>query len=428
MSEAGQPKVAIVGAGIVGISAALHLQRLGATVTVIDRGEPGSGASHGNAGVLAAASVVPVTVPGLVRRAPRMLLDRDSPLFLRWQYLPRLMPWLARYLSHGRADRVQHIARHLTPLVSDSLDEHLRLTRGTAAEAVIRRGAFIFAYPDRHYRDADAFGWDLRRACGFRFEPVDGPAVRDRLPALSTSYTSLMVLEDQHSVISQPGAYVRALAEAFAAGGGTVLRAEVTGFLKDGGAVGGVTTTAGPVAAGHTLIAAGAWSQRLLATLGIKIPLESERGYHVEFVDPTVDIGPDAVMLADGKCVAATMGNRLRVAGLVEFGGLDAPASAAPPKMLQRRALRAFPGLQFADTETWLGHRPATTDSLPVWGPSATVRGLHFAFGHHHIGLTSGPKTGRLIAEAIAGGRPNFDFSPYCAERFASATPAPAAG
>lgn len=415
-----QPSVAIAGAGIMGISTALHLQRLGATVTVVDRGEPGSGASHGNAGVLAAAAVVPVTVPGLLRKAPRMLMDRDAPLFLRWSYLPRLMPWLVRYLSHCDAGKVRTIARHLTPLVSDSLDEHRRLAAGTPAAGAVRAGPFIFAYPDSTYRDGDAFGWGLRRDCGFRFEPVDGPEVRARVPALSPRYTSLMVLEDQHGVITKPGDYVRALAQAFAAGGGTVMRAQVTGFLRKDGAIGGLETSAGPIAANHTVVATGAWSKRLLATIGIDVPLESERGYHVEIVGATVGTGDASVMITDGKCVAATMGDRMRIAGLVEFGGLDAPASSEPPQMLKRRALAAFPGLQFTETVEWLGHRPATTDSLPVWGPSATHRGLHFAFGHHHIGLTSGPKTGRLIADFIVGGRPNFDFTPYRAERFRS--------
>ncbi|MEO1264861.1 MAG: FAD-dependent oxidoreductase, partial [Pseudomonadota bacterium] len=169
--------IVVVGAGIVGVATALYLQRDGLDVTLIDRGAPGDGTSYGNAGVLASNSIVPVNAPGLWRKAPGMLRDPDGPLSLRWSYLPRLAPWLARYLRNCRPDRVEKTASALAGIVSDSLEEHQALARGTAAEAWIAPSDYVFLYTGRDAYDGDAYGWGLRKAHGYTWDELDGDAL-----------------------------------------------------------------------------------------------------------------------------------------------------------------------------------------------------------------------------------------------------------
>ena len=181
MNEPTSPRIAVVGAGMVGISCALHLQRLGATVTMIDRQEPGDvdAASYGNAGVLARSSVVPVATPGILLKVPSMLFAADGPLFMRWSYLPRLLPWLVPYIRSSSRKSVEHIARNLAPLLFDSVDEHRALARGTDAERWVRSCEYMYLYESRDAFERDAFGWGLRREHGFQWDTLHGDAVRE---------------------------------------------------------------------------------------------------------------------------------------------------------------------------------------------------------------------------------------------------------
>ncbi|MGO1119085.1 NAD(P)/FAD-dependent oxidoreductase [Rhodovibrionaceae bacterium A322] len=411
----------VIGAGMIGVSTALHLQRRGLRVALVDRLEPGEGASFGNGAILAASSVVPVTTPGLLKRAPGMLLDKDGALFLRWSYLPKMLPWLKDYLSNCDPARVSHIARHLYPLIGDSLDEHRALSNGSKASKWVQPSRYLFIYRNRAAFDGDAYGWNLRRDLGISWEVHEGPAARELEPDINPAYQCFVALEDQHGFIGLPDRYIKDLAESFQELGGQYYREEVTGFDLEEGQICGVSTkggaSGGKLSARQVVLAAGAWSARLLKPLGINIPLESERGYHVQLSNPSAKIR-HPLMIADGKFVATPLEPGLRLAGLVEFGGLEAAPSKAPVQTLLRRAQQVFPGLTYDSCSEWMGHRPAPSDSLPVLGPTRRYPNLHLAFGHHHVGLTSGPKTGRLIAEAMTGQDRDFDFSPYRAERF----------
>lgn len=408
-------RIVIVGAGIVGVAAALWLRRAGAEVTLIDRALPGSGTSYGNGGVLASAAIVPVTTPGLVRKAPAMALDRDYPLFLRWSYLPRVAPWLMRYLSHARDSETRRISAALLPLVSDSLEQHQALAEGTEAAGFIAPSDYSFAYADRAAYEADRYGWEIRRKAGFVPELREGAEVQARAPALGPGIGLLASLPG-HGFIRDPQGYVQALARTLVTLGGQVQQAQVTGFDTTGGRIRSVLTDQGPLPCAQVLIATGVWSGPLMALLGLKVPLETERGYHILFENATG--GPDhPMMISAGKFVATPMARGLRCAGLVEFGGLSAGPSRAPLDYLRRKVRLAFPGLAHTGEEEWLGHRPATPDSLPALGPLA-IKGAFAAFGHQHVGLTAGPRTGRLIAGLMTGQRPNIDLAPYDPLRF----------
>jgi D-amino-acid dehydrogenase len=414
--EAARNRVAVIGAGIVGVSAAIWLQREGHDVILIDRAQPGEGASYGNGGVLASCSIVPVTVPGLLRKAPRMLFDPDEPLFVKWSYLPRLAPWLRAYLGHCRPEEAKRIAAALAPIVGDSLAEHQALSAGTGAQTWVVPSDYVFVYRDRRHFEGDAFGWSIRGRHGFQWDELEGAAFRDYDPAFAPDLGFAVRLGD-HGRIADPGRYVKDLAAHFAARGGRLIRGDVTDIARENGCVTGMRVGGETIPCRAAVLATGAWSRPLARRLGLDVPLETERGYHLELWNP--NRMPHApVMIASGKFVATPMDGRLRLAGIVEFGGLHAPPSRAPFELLMKCIKAAVPGLTWDDATEWMGHRPAPADSIPVIGEVPDVKGAFLAFGHHHIGLTAGPRTGRLLAQLVSGRTPNLDLAPYAPSRF----------
>lgn len=413
--SAGHPTV-VIGAGIVGVSTAIWLRRAGREVTLIDRGAPGQGTSYGNAGVLANCSVVPVTTPGLIRKGPKLALDPNFPLFIRWSYLPKLLPWLIKYLGHANDTDTRRIARGLTSIVGDGVEQHVALAAGTRAADWIAQSDYTFAYTDRAAFEADSYVWNLRREAGFSPDLIEGVNVAEYEPNLGPEIGCLAVMKD-HGFIRDPGGYVAALAEEFQALGGEWHQADVRDFTFEGDRVVAVETTTGSVPCDEVVLAAGVWSKPLMKRLGLTIPIETERGYHIVYKN--AENAPQMpIMVASGKFVATPMAEGLRCAGVVEFGGLEAGPSKAPLALLRKQVKQAFPKLKAAEEVEWQGHRPAPSDSLPLIG-QVRQTGVYVGFGHHHIGLTGGPKTGRLIAQMMTGQRPNMDMSPYDPARFA---------
>ncbi|MFK7997647.1 MAG: NAD(P)/FAD-dependent oxidoreductase [Granulosicoccus sp.] len=405
----------VIGAGIVGVATGIWLARAGIKVTLIDRQAPGEGTSHGNAGVLAACSMVPVTSPGLVQKAPGLLLNKDSPLFMRWSYLPRIAPWLWRYLSYANDTDTQRISEHLAFIVGDSVEQHQDLAGNTEADRWLHPSDYQFAYPSMADYEADAYVWDIRRRHGFEPDILKGAKVREKEPALGPGIDVLAVLSG-HGHISSPGLYVKSLANVFKSLGGTLLQAAVEDFKLEEGRVSAVITDHGPIDCNHAVVATGVWSKYLCERFGLNIPLESERGYHVIFKNPSTRVSVPT-MITSGKFVATPMHDGMRCAGIVELGGLDAGPSQAPIDLLMRHVKRTFPDMQYTDTVEWMGHRPAPADSLPFIGEIGQT-GVYTAFGHHHIGLTGGAKTGRLVAELICNERGPEKLEAYRPDRF----------
>lgn len=410
--------IAIIGAGIVGVSTAIWLQRDGHKVILIDREGPAAGASHGNGGVLASCSIIPVAVPGLLRKAPGMLFSPDQPLFMKWSYLPKLMPWLISFLKTTNETAVRRRAAALAPIIGDSLADHQALAAGTGAEKWIEPSDYLFLYRDRAHYDSDAFGWSVRKEHGFAWEILEGEAFRAYDPIFAQTI-GLAARVGDHGSIRDPGAYVKALAAHAEAQGAKFIRAEVTDFVRENGQVTGVRAGGETIACDAVALCTGAWSKVLASKLGLKAPLESERGYHLELWEPSV-MPRAPVMVASGKFVATPMEGRLRLAGVVEFGGLDAPPSRAPFDLLERNIRAAIPGITWKKTVEWMGHRPSMADSIPVIGEVPNIAGAFVAFGHDHVGLTGGPRTGRIVAQLMSKTTPNIDLSPYSPARFSA--------
>lgn len=259
--------IAIIGAGIVGVSTAIWLQRDGHKVILIDGKGIGEGASYGNGGVLASCSIVPVTAPGLLRKAPAMLLDPGQPLFLKWSYLPKLAPWLIKYLGHANAADTKRIAAAMAPLVGDSLGEHQALSAGTGAEGWVKPDDYLFLYRDRAHFEGDAFGWSIRKAHGFRWEELEGSAFKSFDPAFGPEQGFAVRLGD-HGRISDPGAYVKALGAHVMASGGRFIEANAEAIIEEGGKVSGVRAGGETIACDAVVLAAGVWSGPLAGQLG----------------------------------------------------------------------------------------------------------------------------------------------------------------
>ena len=406
--------VIVVGAGITGVCTAEWLRRAGADVTLIDRVNPGDPAqtSYGNAGLLARCAIIPVSVPGLTAKAPKMLLDPKSPLFMKWGYLPKLLPWLVPFLRNGRMDRLKPIVKALDQLTHDSVDQHMALAKGTPAEKFIRTGDYIYVYKDRAAFEADGLGMGLRREHGFEIEEINGAELHERDPHLSDAYNFGANFPD-HGWIGSPGKYVQALARHFTDNGGTFLTGEVDKITNEGVRLKDGTGQK----ADKIVVATGAWSKDMTRQLGDKINLETERGYHLFLKDPNF-LPPVPYMIADGKFAATPMDDGLRLAGTVEFGGLDAPASDAPTDLLREHIKRVYPDLKWTIEEKWLGHRPSTSDSLPVLSRSKNAPNVIYAFGSQHVGLTIGPRLGRMAMDMVMDVKTNTDLTPYRADRF----------
>lgn len=412
------PRVLVIGAGIVGLALAWRLRLDGAAVTVVDPAPPGEGgASFGNAGAISASSVVPLAMPGLLRQVPRMLLDPAAPLHVPTRYWLRAAPWLTRFAAAARPAAVARAAAALDALHRLSTEQHLALAREVGApELVVPRG-HLYLYRDAAQLAKDAAGLDLRRSYGARIEVLDRAGVEALEPAVGPAYTVGAFLPD-NAHCAEPRRYCEAIAEAFTRAGGAIERDRIAEIATADGRATGARGRERFYGADSVAVAAGAWSAKLLAPLGYRVPLETQRGYHVNLTSAGVEVGRPVVP-ADRKVFITPMEGGLRVAGTVEFGGLDRAPDPRRAALLHDDVRAVFPDTRIGHANGfWMGHRPCLPDSVPVIGPARRVRGLWFAFGHGHLGLTGSAPTAHLLAPAILGRPTNADLAPYAAERF----------
>jgi D-amino-acid dehydrogenase len=420
MAAGGAKRVGVIGAGMVGVCAASYLQRDGHNVFLVDPETPGEGASFGNAGAFNGSSVTPMATPGIIKKVPGWLRDPLGPLSLRWSYLPAVLPYLWRFVRAGTEEKVHAQARALRPLVGATLSALEPLVKDAGAERLVHQRGHLYVYRSAEALAKDGLGWTLRRENGVVVDEFDADELRQLEPTLSREYArGLLVRENGHT--SNPFGLVSALVEEFVRQGGAVIRARALGFRLDGGKLTAIKTDAGELAADAAVLAAGAWSKPLAASLGDPVPLETERGYHLMIRDPEV-MPSLPIADADGKFVTTPMDTGLRFAGTVELAGLKAPPDWRRARMLLEQGRKMLPGLAANHAEerlsVWMGHRPSMPDSLPVIGHSRASPDVVYAFGHGHVGMTSAPMTGRLVADLVAGRKPSIDISPFAPGRF----------
>src|SRR5262245_7675619 len=406
----------VIGGGIVGVCCALYLQRAGFAVRLVEKGAPGRAASFGNSGSFGIASCVPFAMPGVLKKVPRMMLDADSPLQLRWSHVPSALPWFLRFVANARPSRVEEIAKARNSLLVQTYDGYAPLIEGAgAAKWVSDQGLMMLFESEEAFRNA-AYALDLRRRNGVHMDVLDGNEARQMEPALSDKVIRAVSLPDVHRTID-PFRLTSALAADFVRRGGEIVNAEVRGFELGAEGPTAIVTDRGPMPVDMVVIAAGVWSRPLAAQLGTQVPLEAERGYHVMFANPGFELRR-ALVSADRNVSLAHMVEGIRATGIAEFAPPDAEPDMANARLVQRQAQALIPGLKGEPASQWMGPRPSQPDSKPVIGRSPRHANVFFAFGHDHLGLTMAGITGKLVAELATGQPTTVDLAPFRPDRF----------
>lgn len=412
-----QPRdVTIIGAGIVGLSSALALQRDGHRVTLIDPLPPGEGTSYGNAGMIQVDSCVPIATPGVLRQVPRMLLDPEGPLVIRWRYLARLTPWLLRFVAASRPGRVEEISFALAALLDQAWDAYRPLIADSGADDLFRPTGELFVYRRLAAYEAARPDHDLRRRRGVRLEELGPAEMRQLEPALASDIARGVFSPDCHKV-ADPLSLSRRFADRIAGNGGTFLRETVADIELGADGPAAVITDQARRPVDRLVLAAGAFSKRLAARLGARLPLDTERGYHLMLPKPGVDLRVP-LLVGDHRFGIIPMTHGIRLAGTAELGGIHAPPNYRRARMLGPMAKKIVPDLNIDDGVEWMGYRPAMPDSLPVIGKVPGTDRAVLAFGHGHSGLTLAAITANLVADLIAGRDSEIDLTPYRPDRF----------
>jgi D-amino-acid dehydrogenase len=412
-----QHQVLVIGAGVVGLSTALYLRRTGLDVTVLDPLGPAGGASFGNAGMLSPDTATPIAMPGMLRKVPGWLRDPLGPLAVRPSYFPRALPWLLQWVKAGRLQRVLAVSDAMRALHWDTLTCWRELLGDALYHDLIRPSGQVHVWERDDASPTEAIEQQIRDRHGIASQELSADDLRQMFPGIARDITRGLFVPGNGYTVS-PQRIVDSLAELFRAAGGTII-AERAMKLIPREAGGWLTmTNLANRNADRVVVAAGAWSAQLLSPLGIRVPLETERGYHAMLFSPSVT-PPIPISSKTRAFFLTPMEDGLRIAGTVEIAGLDAPPDERRARILVEHAQRLFPELQANDVRYWMGFRPSTPDSLPILGPAPRQHALYLAFGHGHFGMSGGPPSGRLLARLIIGESPGIDPAPYDMRRFA---------
>ncbi len=404
-----------MGAGVAGLSTALYLQRSGHRVCVIDPLPPASGTSYGNAGLISKDTAVPIALPGMLGKVPGWLMNREGPLVVRPSYLPRALPWLLRWIAASRMQRVLQISDAMRALHRDSLVCWLELLGKDLYADLIRPVGQVRIWEGEGSESKIELAIAQRH--GIRAEALDADALRQIYPGIAPGISKGLLIPGNAYTVN-PQRLVQTLANLLVGAGGKVIAERAMKIIPNGGAAGFmIMTNVANRTAQRVVVATGAWTRELLDPLGIKVPLETERGYHAMMPAPNITLRIPMSVKNRGFGLTS-MENGLRAGGTVEIGGLTAAPDERRAKVLVEHAKRIFPTLQCGAPSYWMGHRPSTPDSLPILGATPGQPGLFLAFGHGHFGMTGGPPSARLVSQLINGAAPSIDPAPYSCARF----------
>lgn len=407
--------VIVVGAGVVGMGCAAYLQRAGHRVTVIDRVAPGRSTSFGNGGGIASTFVLPLAMPGLMKKYVKYYLDPEGPVSLRWSHMPAMLPFLWKFWRNCRPERVKYCTEALAAFMPPAYDAWKPLFEEAGLMPLVRADGGLWLYKDSAALDHDAPFWQGRKDSGLNFERLGEDELRQMEPAVAKDWKAAVLEPDWHFV-RDPYKVVAGVAEVVRQKGGTILEEEVLDFERADGTVRGVITNKGRHDCDAVLIACGAWSHKLARNLGSRVPLESQRGYHVTLPQAGLETR-HLIIVGSAKIAITTMEMGVRIVGASAFPGVDAPADWRQAEMVLSWGRRVLPGLKTEGMTQWFGERPLTPDSLPVLGRSPHFANTFYAFGHSHMGLTTGAITGKLMAEVISDRSTSIDLTPFRIDR-----------
>lgn len=411
-----QPDVIVIGAGVVGISAALGLQARGLSVAVLDREGPAAGASAGNAGAFAFTDILPLASPGIMRKAPKWLLDPLGPLSVPPAYALRIAPWMFRFWRACAPSRVAASTAAQTALMDLSRAELEPFLAATGTQGMLRKDGNLQVYESEGEFRASLPGWQARADHGIEFRHMDAAGMAEIQPGIAPRFIKGTFTPGWYS-IADPKLYTIALADRFRDNGGTLDRAEVVALVPGEGGVEVKLADGSSRRAGKVVLAAGAFSHRIARTIGEKIPLEAERGYNTTLPADALDLRTQVTFGGHGF-VVARLSTGIRVGGAVELGGLDLPPNFRRSEAMLKKARAFLPALRPEGGVQWMGFRPSMPDSLPAIGRARDTDRVIYAFGHGHLGLTQSAGTARLVTDLVTGARPAIDLSPFSPQRF----------
>lgn len=409
--------LAVIGNGIVGTACGAFLQRDGHRITFIDPIEPGEATSFGNAGSLSPSACLPVGMPGMWKKVPGWLLDPLGPLTVRWSYAPVVAPWLIRFVRHTSREEVTRIATALRSLLAPIFECYEPLLQRANATGLVRRTGCLYVYSSKEVASQWQWGMALRRNLGVDLRDVGQEELEQLEPDLKGRFRFGILAPENGSTLD-PEALTKALFAQCVKDGAAVKRQRVATMWQNRERVTDVVLDNGDVVeCDGVVVAGGAWSRSLAAQLGARIPLETQRGYHVTVRSNNLKL-QHTVMAVEHNMMVNPMRMGLRLAGSVEFAGLEAAPNYARADALLENGREMFPHLDTSDTTQWMGHRPCLPDSLPVIDRVPRLQNAWLAFGHGHIGMCGAPTTGREIANLVAGRAPEIDLKPFAADRF----------
>ena len=409
--------VLVLGAGMVGVSAALHLQQRGRGVILVDRHDrAGEETSFGNAGIIECASVFPYMFPRDFGQILQYAMNRAPAVRYRVQDLPTSLPWLARYFLASSPERALHSAMAELPLIQRSLIEHEALMTEARVPELLRRTGWIKLFRSQATLANAVREFERAKQYGIEGEMLDGKAIAAREPNLSGDFAGAIYLPAP-GFVPDPGALAKAYAALFQRKGGRFVVGDARTLEQVNGGW-RVAGQEGSTVAREVVVALGPWSDLVFAPLGYSIPLGVKRGYHLHVAARGNAVLHHPVLDTDQGFLLAPMNRGIRITTGVEFARRDAPPTPVQMERALPRAHALFPLGEAVDAKPWKGARPCLPDMLPVIGKAPRHKGLWFDFGHQHHGLTLGPATGRLLAEMMTGETPFADTSPFAAERF----------
>lgn len=407
---------AVIGAGIIGTTLAYALQKRGRDVVLIERDAPGKGASYGNMASIAVTEFMPASRPSIWKQIPGWMLDPEGPVRVRPAYMPKLTPWFLRFIAASRPSKLRELEAQGAALCQRVYDDLNPLLKETGLEGELSEEGCLSLYTDEAEFRADREHIEILERFGFPHEVIGRQAIKALEPELSDRI-GLAVLFPQNRSMRNPYQLVVKLAARFTALGGRIEQGEVVGFERAEGMQAIRLKDGRRIVADEVVIAAGVHSAKLAKMLGEPIPLETERGYHTQIMKPGISMKHSIIWPARAFMVTPTAGG-IRVGGTVEMAGIDAPPDYRRSKVTVKRAKEALPNLACEDFTEWMGHRPAFPDTVPVMSASAKTKGLFYATGHGHLGLTYAATNARLMADLITGAKPPIDMTPYRVDRF----------
>jgi len=407
-------KIGIVGAGIQGISNALFLQKKGFNVTIFDRNEPGSpAASYGNAGHFSPYASVPINRPDVLADIPAMLLSTTGPLALKWNYVPKMLPWFVKFIRNCTTEKMMHTAKNMHQILDLALPAYDELFDEVELGGLVEKKGILYIWNDQNLKSRE-LEIKVRNELGVDQQLVTPKEIHDLEPNIKPIYHGGVYYKyGRHA--RNPKKILLKLYELFLKKGGKFLKMNIKDInFNDDQPV--IKTETQSFLFDKIIIACGSFSKRLTDNLDEKIPLDTERGYHVHFKGFDHLLSRPVIFQNRGFGITP-MEQGLRVVGTVEFGGLENPLSKSRIKNLINNAKYVMGDLP-EHADEWLGFRPTLPDYLPVIGPSKNHKNVFYCFGHHHLGWTLGPISGKIISGMIAEENTNLDLKPYSSLRF----------